>query len=159
MTSNYNAMVINTTNTMLGEFTTIGFIIASPICVAPNTCEYISCGDNWVCNIIWDKIITFVKLIKILWFHAMLGSMFKFAPIYITFLNFYSCPQHHSFWWQVRHLHNWWHFNVIWYNVIHFSCGCHWLSCLKIGHVHHLGSVLVHPIPTWTIINQTQLRA
>jgi len=50
MTSNYNAMVINTTNTMLGEFTTIGFIIASPICVAPNTCEYISCGDNWVCK-------------------------------------------------------------------------------------------------------------
>jgi hypothetical protein len=50
MTSSYNAIVINTTGTMLGKFTTIGFIIVGPICVVPNTCEYIACGDNWVCK-------------------------------------------------------------------------------------------------------------
>lgn len=45
-------------------------------------------------------------------------------------------------------------------NVIHFSCGFHWLSCLKCRHrtCTSYGLVLVYSILVVTIVNQTQLQ-
>lgn len=73
---------------------------------------------------------------------------------------FCNCSKHHSPWWWIGHMYNWWHSNVNKCNVIHFSCGFHWLSCLKYKHrtCTSYGLVLVYSILVVTIVNQIQLQ-
>jgi hypothetical protein len=40
-------------------------------------------------NIVWDRIISFTKLVEMMWFHVVLGFRVKYTPMYFTLVIIY----------------------------------------------------------------------